>query len=85
MIAISLASSQNSIAYQQKICKFMKLCYKQLIYKHIIFCTFKRSGHQQVQNLSLGPCMMFVELLAIFTKNMEKFFFQNPFLVSERK
>ena len=32
-----IASSQNSIAYQQKICKFMKLCYKQLIYKHIIF------------------------------------------------
>ena len=35
----------------------------------------ERSGHQQiqVQKFNLGQCLMLMELLVIFTKNMEKF------------
>ena len=62
-----LYNSQIRIAYQHKICKFVKLCYQQFIYKYLYYFLNiqERSGNQQVQvqNFNFGPCLMFVELL----------------------
>ena len=55
-----LYNSQIRIACQHKICKFVKLCYEQLIYKHsIIFWTFKRGHSRQTPKCS---CMFFMLL-----------------------
>ena len=64
---VTLYNSQIRIPYQHKICKFVKLCYQQFIYKYLYYFLNiqERSGNQQVQvqNFNFGPCLMFVELL----------------------